>query len=84
MLSGHDRCKLDKGTYYLALQPDNYYSMTSSQYTLNIHNVSKYDNMYTPRIRHQSVNDGENMYILSGLSNTFSKSGNIDKYNKQT
>lgn len=84
MLSGHDRCKLDKGTYYLALQPDNYYSMTSSQYTLNIHNVSKYDNMYTPRIRHQSVNDGENMYILSGLSDTFSKSGNIDKYNKQT
>ncbi len=86
VLSGHDRCKLDKGTYYLALQPDNhyYYHMTSSQYTLNIHNVSKYDNMYTPRIRHQSVNDGENMYILSGLSDTFSKSDNIDKYNKQT
>ena len=25
VLSGHDRCKLDKGTYYLALQPDNHY-----------------------------------------------------------
>lgn len=85
-LSGDDRCKLDKGTYYLALQPDNryHYYMTSSQYTLNIHNVSKYNNMYTSRIRHQSVNDGENMYILSGLNDTFSKCINIDKYNKQT
>lgn len=78
-------CQLRAGTYYMSFTPLGfYYDKRTSDYTFNIHLISKMSRLYNNRLRHGMENIDGKIYAVDGLNDNFNLVDNIEVYDPDT